>query len=242
MNTLERVELLIQKENLLKLKNACVMVVGIGGVGSYAVEALARSGIGKIILVDKDKVVTSNLNRQIHATYSTIGKIKTEVMKERIQSYNSECEIIEYPYFYSKELNQELFKHDIDFVIDAIDTISPKFALIQTCLARKIPFISVMGMANRVDASMIRSGYLHETTYCPVAKNIRKLIKKHNIKRKVPVIYSLEHPITQKIELNDSEVRKERIPPASIVMGPAVAGMMASSKALISIIKKDNKV
>ncbi len=241
MNTLERVELLINKENLNKLKNACVMVVGVGGVGSYAIEALARSGIGKLIIVDKDKVAPSNLNRQIHATFETIGQIKTEVMKKRIQSYNLECEVIEYPQFYSKDLNSELFSHSIDFVIDAIDTISPKFALIQTCLARKIPFISVMGMANRLDASLIRSGYLHETTYCPVAKNIRKLVKKHNIKRKVPVIYSLEHPITQSMELNDSQIRKDRMPPASLAMGPAVAGMMASSKAIISIIKKEEK-
>lgn len=237
MNTLERVDLLV---DTTILKQACVMVVGIGGVGSYAVEALARSGIGKIIIIDKDVVVASNLNRQIHATFDTIGRLKTEVMTERIKLYNNDCEVIQYPMFYNKELNQVLFEHKIDFVIDAIDTISPKFDLIKTCLGRKIPFISIMGMGNRYDASLLRAGYLHETTYDPVSKNIRKLVKKHNIKRKIPVIYSLEHPITQTVELSESEVRKERIPPASLVMIPATGGMMAASKAILSIMKNSN--
>lgn len=237
MNTLERVELLIGQTNLEKLKNATVLIVGVGGVGSYAAEALARTGVGTIILVDKDRIVASNLNRQIHATYSTIGQAKTTVMKNRILSYNQDCNVIEHSIFYSNKVNDLIFNQKIDFVIDAIDTLKPKFELIQTCLWKKIPFISSLGMANRLDASLVRTGYLHETTYCPVAKNLRKLVKKHRILRKIPVIYSLEQPITQSTIVSESTIRKEQMPPASVAFSPATAGMMAASKAVMAILK-----
>lgn len=238
MNTFERIELLLE-DDFKKLQNATVLIIGIGGVGSYAAESLARSGVKHLILVDKDYIVESNLNRQLHATYDTIGILKTTAMKKRIHSYNKDCIITEIPKFYNSELNNELFQYDIDFVIDAIDTISSKFELIKTCLVRKIPFVSSMGMGNRIDASMVRSGFLDETTYCPVAKQIRKLVKKQRILRRVPVIYSLEQPITQSKILNNSEIRKEKMPPASIIFPPATAGMMAASMALKSILKKE---
>lgn len=237
MNTLERVELLIEKENLNKLNNATVLIVGVGGVGSYAAEALARSGVGALILVDKDIVVASNLNRQIHATYETLGQPKTTVMKQRILSFNKSCNVIEIPQFYNKKINDLIFSYKIDFVIDAIDTLVPKFELIQTCLWKKIPFISSLGMANRLDASLVRVGFLHETTYCPMAKNLRKLVKKHRIKRRIPVIYSLEHPITQSKIMSDSKIRKECLPPASVVFSPATSGMIAASRAIMTILK-----
>lgn len=238
MNTLERVELLLEKENLLKLKNACVLIVGIGGVGSYAAEALARTGIGKLILLDKDKVVASNLNRQIHATYDTINTQKTTAMKNRILQFNQDIEIREISMFYENKINDIIFNEKIDFVIDAIDTLSPKFQLIQTCLWKKIPFISSLGMGNRLDASKVKKGYLHETTYCPVAKNLRKLVKKHNILRKIPVIYSTEHPITQSKKISNSCIRKEQMPPASVILTPATAGLIAASEAVNTILKR----
>lgn len=240
MNTFERIELLLDT-NFTKLQNATVLIVGVGGVGSYAAESLARSGVKNLILVDKDTVVASNLNRQIHATYATIGEQKTKAMKERIATFNHDCNIIEIPQFYDYTLNNVLFSYHIDFVIDAIDTISSKFELIKTCLVRKIPFISVMGMGNRLDASMVRRGFLDETTYCPVAKQIRKLVKKQRILRRIPVIYSLEHPITQTKIIAYSNVRKEKMPPASIIFPPATAGMMAASAALTTILKKGEK-
>ena len=141
---LQRMELLIGEDNIIKLKQASVLIVGVGGVGSYAAEALARSGIGKLILVDGDTVAPSNLNRQIHATFATIGQSKTKVMKKRIESYRNDCEVITQDLFYNATKNEEVFKEPVDFVVDAIDTMSSKLALIQYCLQHNIPFISIM--------------------------------------------------------------------------------------------------
>lgn len=152
---LQRMELLIGEDNIIKLKQASVLIVGVGGVGSYAAEALARSGIGKLILVDGDTVAPSNLNRQIHATFATIGQSKTKVMKKRIESYRNDCEVITQDLFYNATKNEEVFKEPVDFVVDAIDTMSSKLALIQYCLQHNIPFISSMGMANRMDRSLL---------------------------------------------------------------------------------------
>ena len=151
----ERTRLLLGNKQVEILKDATVMIVGIGGVGSYCAEALARCGIGRLLLVDHDCVSDSNLNRQIHATYDTIGRPKTEVMKERILSYQKDCEVILYPMFYQAENNKELFENKIDFVVDAIDTISAKLDLIAYCLEHKIDFISCLGMANRLDSTSV---------------------------------------------------------------------------------------
>ncbi|MEG0274833.1 MAG: ThiF family adenylyltransferase, partial [Longicatena sp.] len=152
---LQRMELLIGKEGIDTLQNACVMVVGVGGVGSYSAESLARCGIGKLILVDGDQVALSNLNRQIHATFQTVGRSKTEVMKERIETYRKDCEIVRYDMFYDESKNEQLFQEHVDFVVDAIDTMTSKLALIRYCLEHKINFISSMGMANRMDPTKI---------------------------------------------------------------------------------------
>lgn len=234
---LQRMELLIQKEGIERLSTATVMVVGVGGVGSYAAEALARCGIGSLILVDGDTVAISNLNRQIHATYDTLYQSKTKVMKERIESYRKDCRVICYDMFYSAQQNELLFQQPVDFVVDAIDTMSSKLDLIQYCLEHKIPFISSMGMANRMDPTKIEITDLMKTSYDPVAKIMRSMVRKHKIKGKIPVLFSTEQPMTQSLIVNEEGVtRKQKMPPASSPFVPSAAGLAAASYAVKNIL------
>lgn len=234
---LQRMELLIQKEGIERLSTATVMVVGVGGVGSYAAEALARCGIGSLILVDGDTVAISNLNRQIHATYDTLHQSKTKVMKERIETYRKDCRVICYDMFYSAQQNELLFQQPVDFVVDAIDTMSSKLALIQYCLEHKIPFISSMGMANRMDPTKIEITDLMKTSYDPVAKIMRSMVRKHKIKGKIPVLFSTEQPMTQSLIVNEEGVtRKQKMPPASSPFVPSAAGLAAASYAVKNIL------
>ena len=236
---LQRMELLIGEENLKKLKESTVMIVGVGGVGSYAAEALARSGVGKLVLVDGDTVAPSNLNRQIHAVFATIGKSKTEVMKERIESYRDDCTIIRKDMFYNEEANDKLFDVEVDFVIDAIDTMSSKLALIKYCKEHNIPFISSMGMANRLDPTKVECCDLMKTSYDPVAKIMRNLVKKHHIKGKIPVVFSKEQPSVQTKVINENGVtRKQKMPPASSPFVPSAAGLAAASYAMDILLQK----
>ena len=236
---LQRMELLIQKEGIERLKNACVMVVGVGGVGSYAAEALARCGIGTLILVDGDTVAISNLNRQIHATYETLYQSKTKVMKERIETYRKDCHIICHDIFYNAEQNELLFQQPVDFVVDAIDTMSSKLELIRYCIEHKIPFISSMGMANRMDPTKIEITDLMKTNYDPVAKIMRNLVRKHKIRGKIPVLFSTEQPMTQSLIVNeDGATRKQKMPPASSPFVPSAAGLAAASYAIRVILNQ----
>lgn len=238
---LQRVALLCGEDGVERLSRSTVMVVGIGGVGSYSAEALARSGIGSIILVDGDDVALSNLNRQIHAVYETVGKPKTKVMADRIQSYNRECHVITHQCFYNKDVNAQLFDSiNVDFVIDAIDTITCKLDLIEACRERNIAMISSLGMANRLDPTQIEITDLSKTSYDPLAKVMRNLVKKRGIKGKVPVIFSKEHPMTQHIIIKeDGKTRKEKMPPASTCFVPSAAGLAAASYAVRYILNKE---
>lgn len=235
---LQRMELLIGEENLEKLQNSSVMVVGIGGVGSYVCEALARSGIKKLILVDGDTVALSNLNRQIHATYDTLYQSKTKAMKERIFTYRKDCEVICFDMFYKEEENDILFSQSVDFVVDAIDTMSSKLSLIKFCVAHKIPFISSMGMANRMDPTKIEITDLSKTSYDPVAKIMRQLIRKEKIKGKIPVVWSSEQPIVQTKIINENGMtRKQKMPPSSSPFVPSAAGLAISSYVIKKILE-----
>lgn len=236
---LQRMELLIQKEGLEKLKHAVVMIVGVGGVGSYAAEALARCGIGTLVLVDGDTVAISNLNRQIHATYATLQQSKTKVMKERIETYRKDCNVVCYDLFYNASQNDVLFSQPVDFVIDAIDTMSSKLELIQYCLSHKIPFISSMGMANRMDPTKVEITELMKTNYDPVAKIMRTMVRKNKIKGKIPVLFSTEQPTTQTIIVNEEgTTRKQKMPPASSPFVPSAAGLAAASYAVRNILNR----
>lgn len=242
-STMQRMELLIGTDGVMKLVNATVLVVGVGGVGSYCIEALARSGVGKIIIVDGDVVAPSNLNRQIHAVYETIGKEKTLVMKERVHSFQKNCEVITHTMFYDASKNERLFQEKIDFVVDAIDTVTSKVDLIQYCLYNKIPFISSMGMANRLDPTCVSVCDLMKTNYDPLAKVMRNLIRKKDIRGKIPVVYSSEHPSIQTIVVNeDGKTRKEKMPPASSPFVPAAAGLAIASYAVRHILVKKKSI
>ena len=238
-----RTKLLIGEEGAAVLKARTVCVLGIGGVGSFCVEALARSGIGRLILVDGDVVAPSNLNRQLMAVQETIGKAKTEAMAERIRQYRSDIEIRCVNRFYDASLNEELFCEPIDFVVDAIDTLSSKRDCIEYCLLHQIPFISSMGMANRLDPTKLTIMELMKTTYDPLAKVMRSMMRKSVVKGKIPVVCSLEQPIRQTRIINeDGKTRKEQMPPASSSFVPAAAGLACASVVVRTLLGKAEKL
>lgn len=235
LHQFSRNELVYGPEGTELLKNSTVAILGIGGVGSFAAEALARTGVGTLILIDKDVVDITNVNRQIHATLKTVGRSKVEVMSERIAEINPNCNVIQMHMFYNEETAPRLFEHQIDFVVDASDTITFKIHLIKQCLRRKIKFISSMGAANKLDPTKFEIADIHQTSYDPVAKVIRTKLKKEKVSGKVPVIYSTENPIIGRedtlkiVGKEDSEVRKQQLPPASNAFVPSVAGLIAAS-------------
>ncbi len=193
---LQRLQLLIGPQGISKLKKATVAVVGLGGVGSHAVEALARSGIGHIVLVDMDHIESSNINRQLPALVSTIGKHKTEATAQRINEIDPSIKVSQFACRFDPTISGEILSPSLDFVIDAIDSLPDKTHLIMSCLQKGIPVVSSMGMANRMDPSMIRVGDIKETTVCPVARIIRRELRKQGINSGLTVVYSTETPLS----------------------------------------------
>ena len=194
MDRLHRITLLLGKDAVNKLQKSTVMVVGCGAVGSFATEALARSGVGHIILIDFDKVEESNINRQLFALDSTIGKIKVDVAKARIHDINQNIIVDTFDLFFDDETD---FDIKPDFVIDAIDSVQSKIALYKWCLKNKIPFVSCMGAARKTDISKIKIGKISKTTVCPLASKIRHIVKEEKLKD-FPVVYSTEPATPQK--------------------------------------------
>jgi tRNA A37 threonylcarbamoyladenosine dehydratase len=192
LHRFSRTELLIGSAGFLRLQKAHVVVVGLGGVGSYTAEALCRSGIGRLTLVDFDDVCITNLNRQLHATSATIGKPKSEVMAERLRLINPDAEIIALRQFYSAENSDQLLVGQIDYVVDAIDHITAKLHLLVTCHERTLPIISSMGAAAKLDPTKIRVGDIAETHTCRMARSMRKLLKKQGVTAGIKVVYSTE--------------------------------------------------
>lgn len=244
LHQFSRTELAIGPEGLEIMKNSTVAVLGIGGVGSIAAEALARTGIGRLILIDKDVVDITNVNRQIHALTTTVGQPKTELMKDRIKLINPECDGITLQMFYTEETYEKLFAYDLDYVLDASDTISYKIHLIKQCLVRKIPVISCMGAANKMDPTKFQIADISKTAMDPIARVIRQKLRKEGIHKGVKVVFSTEEPIkprqdvTQKIvPENAPEIRKAKQPPASNAFVPPVAGLIMVSAAVRDLIK-----
>lgn len=224
----ERSALLLGNEALEILKNKTVLVVGIGGVGSFCVEALARTGIGHLILVDKDKVESSNINRQLLATTETIDQVKVIVMKKRIQTLNPECKVDTYDCFYDCSMDEKIFSQKIDFVIDCIDSIKSKQDLAMVCIQRDIPFLSSMGTARRLDPSKLEIMELEKTSYDPIAKRMRNWKRKNKIRNKIWVVCSTEPP-------RPVEVGK---PLPSMIFVPASAGLLLASECVKKLINK----
>ncbi|MED4924110.1 tRNA threonylcarbamoyladenosine dehydratase [Anoxybacillus geothermalis] len=243
LHQFSRNELAIGPEGLEKLKNATVAVLGVGGVGSFAVEALARSGVGRLVLVDRDNVDITNINRQIHALLSTIGRPKVELMKERIADINPECEVIALQMFYTEETYEQFFAYDLDFVIDASDTIVYKVHLMKQCLERGIPIISSMGAANKMDPTRFRIADISKTHTDPIAKVIRAKLRKEGIRRGIPVVFSDEKPVkiredVRQVVGNDaSPIRKAKMPPSSNAFVPSVAGLIMASYVINELLK-----
>ena len=215
----ERLEKIISTEDLTKLKNTTVMIIGIGGVGGYATESLVRSGIGNIIIIDKDKVDITNKNRQIIALDSTIDKNKVDVMKDRILDINKECNVITINDFLNIDNTYEIIKkYKPDYVIDACDTITTKKEIIRACVEMDIELVSCMGTGNRFDPSKLMIIDLRKTSYDPIAKILRKYVKDEKIKGKINVLCSSE----------ESVKTGDRTPGSSIFV-PASAGLLISS-------------
>lgn len=224
----ERSALLLGNEALEILKNKTVLVVGIGGVGSFCVEALARTGIGHLILVDKDKVESSNINRQLLATMETIDQVKVAVMKKRIQTLNPECKVDMYDCFYDCSMDEKIFSQKIDFVIDCIDSIKSKQDLAMACIQKDIPFLSSMGTARRLDPSKLEIMELEKTSYDPIAKRMRNWKRKNKIRNKIWVVCSTEPP-------RPVEAGK---PLPSMIFVPASAGLLLASECVKKLINK----
>ena len=220
-----RTEILIGKQGIEKLEKAKVIIYGIGGVGSYTTEALARAGIGNLILVDNDKIAISNINRQIHATTKTVGKNKVDIMKKRIEEINSNANV----QVYMNEENEEnLINTECSYVVDAVDTIKTKLKLIEKANKIGVPIISAMGAGNKLDATKFEVSDIYKTSECPLAKVMRKELKKRNI-QKLKVVYSKEKGTS-----NENNVI------GSISFVPSVMGLIIAGEVIKDII--NNKI
>ncbi|MGL5647116.1 MAG: tRNA threonylcarbamoyladenosine dehydratase [Clostridium sp.] len=238
-HTLTRTELVIGSEGLNRLRNSKVVIFGVGGVGGFATEALVRAGIGEIVIVDNDTVDITNLNRQIIATYDTVGKVKVDVMKERIESINKDCKITTFMEFVTPD-NIEMFLDDsVDYVVDAIDTVTAKIALAKYCYENDIKIMSSMGTGNKMNPTMFQVSDVHKTKVCPLAKVMRSELKKRGVK-KLKVVYSEEIPVKPNIEMVSEIVKgtKKRQTPGSMSFVPPVAGMIIASEVVKDIIKE----
>ncbi|MEH7178875.1 tRNA threonylcarbamoyladenosine dehydratase [Neobacillus vireti] len=243
LHQFSRNELAFGKEGLDIMKNATVAVLGIGGVGTFAAEALARSGVGRLVLVDKDVVDITNVNRQLIALLSTVGQPKADLMKERIKDINPDCEVIALKMFYTEETYEEFFKYGLDFVIDASDTIIYKIHLMKECLKRNIPIISSMGAANKMDPTRFKIVDISKTHTDPIAKVIRTKLRKERIHKGIPVVFSDESPIVIREDIKkevgneNAPTRKGQMPPASNAFVPSACGLIMASYVVRELLK-----
>ena len=215
-----------------KLVSARVAVFGVGGVGGFVCEALARAGIGQIDIFDKDEVSLSNINRQIIALHSTVGKAKVDVMKERILDINPECKVHAYNVFYLPENADEFELSVYDYIVDAIDTVSAKLEIVCRADAMGIPVISAMGAGNKTDPTQFKVADINKTTVCPLARVMRRELKKRGVSR-LKVVYSTEEPTTPHIEN-----KEQKCVPGSLPFVPSVMGLIISGEVIKDIINK----
>lgn len=260
LHEFSRTEILIGKEGLNKLRKSKVAIFGIGGVGSYVVEALARSGVGHFVLVDDDLVSLTNLNRQIHATINTIGEVKVDVMKKRILEINANAEVEAIREFYLPDKANELIKKDYDYIVDAIDTVTAKIDLVVQAQKYEIPIISSMGAGNKLDPTKFQVTDIYSTSVDPLARVMRRELRKRGIKS-LKVVYSTELPIKsgildESIMISDSNMGKikhdeafdkgkikdvekpitKKYIPGSIAFVPPVAGLIIAGEVIKDII------
>ena len=223
-----RLRMLVQEESLQKLHNARVAVFGVGGVGGYAVEALARSGIGHLDLIDHDTVSLTNINRQIIALDSTVGRLKVDVMKERIHDIDPAIEVNTWPLFYLPETKDRFDFTQYDYIVDAIDTVTAKIDLIVTANALSVPVISSMGCGNRLDPSKLTVTDIYSTEKDPLARVMRRELRKRNIPS-LKVVLSTEEPIRPQFDAQEAQSSGKRSVPGSSAFVPPAAGLLIAS-------------
>ncbi|MDE6942257.1 MAG: tRNA threonylcarbamoyladenosine dehydratase [Lachnospiraceae bacterium] len=233
MDQFSRTELLVGAEGIERLRNSRVAVFGIGGVGGYVVEALARSGVGTLDLIDNDKVSLTNLNRQIIATHSTIGRYKVDVAKKRVLDIIPAAVVYTYRTFFVPETAADFDFHAYDYVVDAIDTVTGKIQLIVQADSACTPVISCMGAGNKMDPTAFRVADIYQTSVCPLAKVMRRELKKRGI-RKLKVVYSEEVPIEVKAA---AETEKKRIPGSNAFV-PSVAGLIIAGEVVRELLAR----
>lgn len=226
-----RTELLLGEEKLKRLSQAKVAVFGVGGVGGYVVEALVRSGVGNFVLIDNDTVCLSNINRQIIATTKTIGRYKTEVMRERILEINPEAKVEIRNEFYLPETAQGFDFSSYSYVVDAVDTVTAKIDIILRAKEHNVPVISSMGAGNKLDATQFKVADIYKTTVCPLAKVMRRELKKRGVE-KLKVVYSPEKPIKPDKKGKKSENEGRRSTPGSVSFVPSVAGLILAGEVI----------
>lgn len=234
-NQFSRTELLIGKKAVEKLHRSKVAVFGLGGVGGYVVEALARSGVGYFTLVDNDKISLTNLNRQIYALHSTLGKFKTDVAKERILDIFPDAEIELKNIFYSPDNANEFDFSEYDYIVDAIDTVKCKISLVEESYKTNTPIISSMGAGNKMNPLMFEVSDIYKTSVCPLARVMRTELKKRKIP-KLKVVYSKEEPIKPSGEIEEKDQNRRSIP-ASNAFVPSCAGLIIAREVVLDLIK-----
>ena len=237
MNEFVRTELLLGAEAMEKLKNSRVAVFGVGGVGGYAVEALARSGIGALDLIDDDIVSESNINRQIIALRSTVGQPKVEVAAARVMDINPDCVVRTYRTFYTPETAEEFDFSQYDYVIDAIDTVTGKIGLVMQAKDAGVPIISSMGAGNKLDPTAFKVADIYKTSVCPLARVMRRELKKRGVER-LKVVYSEEEALTPSEDKTPEQgAHQKRQTPGSTAFVPSVAGLIIAGEVVKDLIK-----
>lgn len=238
MSWLERTELLLGAEKLALLKGANVLVVGIGGVGAYAAEMIARAGVGRLTIADADTVNESNINRQLVALHSTIGRAKTDILAERLRDINPDIELTIVTEYIANELTYELLdSQKFDCVVDCIDTLSPKIALIAGAMERKIPLVSSMGAGGKMDPTQMQITDIGKSHHCPLAHALRKRLNRMGIKKGFKVIFSPEPPREGSMVLCDEQHKKSNV--GTISYFPALFGIGCASAVIKTLLGED---
>ena len=235
INQFSRTELLLGSKAIDKLKNSSVCVFGVGGVGSYVVEALARSGVGAITIIDNDDISVTNINRQLPAVMDTVGKLKVDVVKNHILQINPDCKVTALNMFYIDETKDDIDFSKFDYVVDAIDTVSAKLLIAQKCTDLGAKLISSMGTGNKLDPTQFEITDISKTSMCPLARVMRRELKARGI-YKLKVLYSKEKPITP-FEIEDTEITAKKSIPGSVSFVPSVGGLIIGGEVVKDLIK-----
>lgn len=234
INEFSRANLLLGKDAMQRIQKATVMVFGVGGVGSHCIEALARCGVGKLVLIDNDTVSLTNINRQAVAFHSTVGKYKTQVMKEMIKEICPKTKVVTYEMFVLPENIETLFEEKPDYIVDAIDTVTAKLALVELAQRLEIPIISCMGTGNKLHAELFEISDLSKTSVCPLCKVMRKELKARGIFH-LKVLYSKEKPVDTSSRVTEENLGSRRSLPGSVSFVPPVAGLLIAGEVLREI-------